>query len=307
MKKILIFILVTSIICVKGFAQQYPQYSHYMFNKSGLNPGYTGMSELVCVNVISHNQWLGWDKSPKTQLLTIDTPLNLFGLEHGVGLSMFSDNQGFEKNFSLKLGYSFHKSVAGGKLGIGFDAGIFNKTIDADFEFPEVPEALFTNFKQKIVFDLGVGAFYEYDNIYTGLSVMNLNRAKLDYNSEGEFQLENHYIFTAGYNIQLANALIDLSPSFLIKSDLVTLEYDLNLLLTYNKKIWGGVTYRKKDALVFFAGAILYNNIKLGLAYDLTLTNIQTVSNGTFEVYVGYAFDFIKPISVKQYRSVRFL
>jgi len=309
MKKYILNIIIVIVVSVNGLAQQYPQYSHYMFNIAGYNPGFLGMNGLISANLISHDQWLGLDKSPATRLLTIDTPIPVFG-ESGVGLAIYSDNSGFEKNFSLKLGYSFHKSIGAGVLGIGIDAGLFNKNIDGEFEFPDQPESgLFSELKRKIVFDMGIGAVYKYENLfYVGLSVLNLNRAHLVYTSEGDFQMENHYIFTAGYNMQLANALIDLTPSILVKSDLhATPTYDINLLLQYNKKIWGGVTYRNNDALVFLAGLILKSNIKLGLAYDLTISSLQSVSNGTFEVYIGYSFDIIKQVNVRQYRSVRFL
>jgi type IX secretion system PorP/SprF family membrane protein len=306
MKKFILYIILFIYFPISGIAQQDPQYSHYMFNSAGINPGYIGMNGQICANIISHDQWLGWENTPKTRSLTLDMPLNILG--GGIGLSMFSDNLGFEKNFTAKLGYSYHKSLGAGTLGIGVDAGIFNKEIETGkWIFPEQAEIIFSEITHKMVLDVSAGVFYIYENISAGFSATHLNRAHLLYTASGDFQMKNHFILTASYNIQLANALIDLNPSFLIKSDLVSTQYDINLLLLYNKKIWGGVTYRNNDALVFFAGSTIYNNIKLGLAYDLTTSRIQTVSNGTFEVYVGYCFDFIKPIDVKQYRSVRFL
>lgn len=310
MKKTLLSILLFLSFITIAVAQQLPQYSHYMFFNSGLNPGHYGMSGQICANLISHDQWLGWDKAPKTRLLTIDMPLDLFGLEQGVGISINSDILGFENNFSAQVGYAYHKAIFGaGRLGIGFNVGMYNKMIDGGgFSFPEQDESeIFSSLTRKMVLDIDLGVFYTYENLYAGASIKHLNRAKLIYTEAGDYQLKNHFLFTGGYNIQLANALIDLTPSFLIKSDIVSTQYDINLLLKYNKKIWGGVTYRNKDALVFFAGGKIYNDIRLGLSYDLTISRIQTVSNGTFEVYVGYCFEFGKVINPKQYRSVRFL
>jgi len=310
MKQKFFYIYIFILISARGFSQQDPQYSHYMFNTVEINPGYAGMDGVINANLITHNQWIGWDGAPVTQLLSVDAPLKLFGNEaQGIGFSMINDVLGFEKNFNAKFSYSYHKKIGeSGKLGIGFDLGFLNKSIDGEFKFPEITEGdLFSNISRKMVLDLGLGLLYSNKNWYLGVSSSHINRPSLQYDPSGKYKLKNHYFLTGSYNIQLSNALIDMTPSFLVKSDGTTLQYDLNLLFKYNKKIWSGVTYRNNDALVLFAGTNIINDIKIGLAYDVTLSKIQKVSNGTFEIYVGYSFYFERSPKVQQYRSVRYL
>jgi len=308
MKKIIFHILILLTFITNGFAQQDPQYSHYMFNNVAFNPGFAGTDGLISANLISHDQWLGWEGAPKTRFVSIDAPIKFLG-ESGVGLSIYNDVLGFEKNFNAKLAYSYHKTFGTSKLGIGFDIGFLNKSIDnSSFQFPEIDESdLFSNIDRKMALDLGIGLFYKYDDLFLGFSSTHINRPSLQYDPAGKYKLKNHYILTGGYNMILANALIDMTPSFLLKSDGTTLQYDINLMFKYNKKNWGGVTYRNKDAVVLFVGTSMFSDVKIGLAYDLTLSKIQTVSNGTFEVYIGYSFSIDKTPKVQQYRSVRYL
>jgi hypothetical protein len=75
----------------------------------------------------------------------------------------------------------------------------------------------------------------------------------------------------------------------------------------YNKKFWGGVTYRTIDAIDLNVGVELFNGLKIGIAYGLSFSKLQKANKGSSEVMIGYNFNFgFNPIPQK-YRSVRFL
>ena len=65
----------------------------------------------------------------------------------------------------------------------------------------------------------------------------------------------------------------------------------LTSLIRYNKKVWGGVSYRAGDALIGIVGFELYNGFSLGYAYDFTLSDIRKNSSGSHEFMVNYCFD----------------
>lgn len=278
------------------FAQQDAQYSHYMFNNSAINPAYAGMNGEICINMVSHQQWRKFEGAPTSTLLTVDSPVNLFGKKWGAGLKMLDDRLGFVQNFTATGLVAFHQNIGLGTLGIGFEAGIFNKLFEPEWKFPDQNEPILPTGSQKLVFDMGGGLFYKIENLFLGLSSSHFIRPKFKFEADdaqtlaSEIILTNHYYFTGGYNIQMANSLIDLTPSFLIKSDGASIQADLNLMLLYNKKFWFGVTYRNEDAVVFLAGTSIFNNFKIGLSYDAPISAVRTVSTGTFEAYVGYCF-----------------
>ena len=313
MKK-LIIIICLFLAGIPTFAQQEPQFSHYMFNNMMFNPAYAGTNGEICVNLLSHQQWIKFEGAPLTNLMTIDSPLKILGHKFGVGLKMVDDRYGFVNDFELNTNIAYHREVGIGVMSFGLKAGIFNKLFkEPEWEFSENPETILPPDSRKLIFDMGLGFFYSRDNLNVGFSTSHLLRPKLSYEATtengivSEIFLTNHYFLSGAYNIQLANALIDLTPSFLIKSDGASAQFDINLNLLYNKKFWTGVTYRNGDAVVLFAGTSIFNNLKLGLSYDITFSAMRTASNGTFEAYVGYCFSLLPPDPSQRYHTVKSL
>jgi len=309
MKK-LITILFSLLFAHQVLAQQDPQYSHDMFNLMGINPGFAGIKGDINFTTLNRRQWMGFEGAPKTTLLTLESSLSPIGLKGGLGLSIVNDIIGFEKNFNLKLSYSYHKQIRSGILGIGIDAGLFNKSIDGDFNTTDPVAndlALPAKGEQKMLFDLGLGLFYTKNNFYAGLSSTHISQPRAKFSTSGATFLKRHYFFITGYNIQLSNALIDLTPSMLVKSDGISTQFNFNVVVLYNKKFWGGVTYRNKDAIVALIGAELFNGIKLGYAYDLILSKIRKGSSGSHEVLLSYSFNLGIVRIPQKYKSVRFL
>jgi hypothetical protein len=77
---------------------------------------------------------------------------------------------------------------------------------------------------------------------------------------------------------------------------------DGNLSVLFNEKIWFGLMYRHGAA----AGAnIVYNftkQLRIGYAYDYSLTNMSRYSPSTHEIMIG--FDFIS--NTKALKSPRY-
>ncbi|MCX6262018.1 MAG: type IX secretion system membrane protein PorP/SprF, partial [Bacteroidia bacterium] len=108
-------------------------------------------------------------------------------------------------------------------------------------------------------------------------------------------------------NIQLPNPSFELLPSVFVYSDGKVLQASINALVRYNKKVWGGVSYRAGDALIGMIGFELYNGVRIGYSYDFTLSDIRKTSNGSHEFMVNYCFDLNLGKSPMKYKSIRFL
>jgi len=289
-------------------AQQDPQYSHFMFNQAGNNPGFAGYSGQINALVINRQQWMGLKGAPQTTFMAIDAPFKLFGINSGGGLIISDDQLGFEKNFTAKLTYAYIKNIGAGNIGIGISAGIFNKSINGTWQFPEQQEPVFPNGdSRKLVFDLDLGAYFAIENFHIGIASAHITKPELAFTGGGNIYLKRHILLNSAYNIQLANALIDLTPSVMAKTDGTALQFDININLLYNKKIWGGVTYRNKDAMILLAGTSVFSDIKIGLAYEIGLSKIRKSNIGSFEVLLGYSFMLEGGRPPQTYRSVRFL
>jgi len=167
---------------------------------------------------------------------------------------------------------------------------------------PLIPE----NDESFLAFDISAGVYYQGLNYYAGLSVTHLNQPKIKY-SETATYVSREYYLTAGYFFQLPNPSLEFIPSVFIVNDGATTQYLATGMVRYNKKIWGGVSYRISDAITGFAGVELYNGLKIGYGYDFPISEIRKGTSGSHEFMVSYSFDLGLGRSVTKYKSIRFL
>lgn len=297
-----------------SYSQQDPTYSQPMFNQMAFNPGYAGGSDMVCFSLLTRQQWVGFEGSPSTTLLTANMPFKVFGISSGAGLTLMSDQIGFEDNLSIALSYAYRLDIGTGKLGIGLSGGMYNKSLKPKWEIPEsenhtpatgdplIPE----NDESVVSFDLGFGLYYKTDDLYVGLSTTHLNEAKLKY-TKGTPYLKRQYYLIAGYTLPFGKPLFEVTPSIFLYSDGKTSQISINTMVLYNKKFWGGVSYRAGDAISGMIGIELFSGIRIGYAYDFTTSDIRKNSNGTHEFMIGYCFNLSLDRSPQRYKSVRFL
>jgi type IX secretion system PorP/SprF family membrane protein len=314
MKKIsgIIFLLIITI--KPGYSQQDPLASHYMFNTLTYNPGVAGISGMICATALNRQQWVGFEGAPTTTIFNINAPLPFFKGNNGAGLLITSDNIGFDKDINLSGAYSYHLDLGTGKLGIGISLGMLNKKLDPTWEIPSgdihtpasgdplIPE----NKESYVAFDAGLGLYYNADKYYAALSVTHINQPEIKY-TKGTPYVSRHYYLTSGYTLQLRNPSFELIPSVFAFSDGKIIQLTLNSLLRYNKKLWGGVSYRAGDALIGMIGLELYNGLRLGYAYDFTVSDMSKSNSGTHEFMVNYCFDLNLGKSPMKYKSIRFL
>ncbi len=309
--KHIIWVIFTFLIVLRMQGQQDPQISHYMPMRVSYNPACAGVSNNVSINLVSRNQWMKFEGAPNTKVLTVDAPLNLFGLQSGIGLKIINDQYAFVNDTYLGLMFAKFFSLPAGTLSVGIGTNLFSKEFDAKWVFPDQQEQLPTGQVKSMVLDFDIGAFYQLNNFFTGLSMTHVTAPKFVFVSEsGQSQqvgLVRHYYLLAGYNINSSSTLFSLTPSTLVKSDGHIIQVDLNLNVSYNKRIWAGVSYRNGESIIAFFGTSYIKDINIGLSYDFLINSIGRASSGSFEVYVGYSFAFLKMEKPQHYHNVKTL
>lgn len=301
------------------YAQQDAQFTQNMFNKLATNPGSAGHNGGFCATLITRQQWSGFEGNPQTHLFSGDAR---FG-RHGVGLTAFQDELGIEKTFNVKLAYAYHIKLGKGELGIGVEGAYLSKEFDDNFIArdnpafdPSIPNAS----TSANTLDFGAGLYYSIANkMYVGVSALHIPQGSIDDAAAGNvgvgalnFENARHYYIMAGYEWDIYDdSKWVLKPSLLTKTDASSTQLDVNVLMEYNMKVWGGVTYRVEDAVGILVGAnigefINFPGLKLGVAYDLTTSSLGDHSNGSFEVMVKYCTSVHKQPKREVYRSVRF-
>jgi len=314
MKKRIIVILLGTCLLNGVFAQTDPVSSHYMFNHMLYNPGSAGSSGMICATAMTRQQWVGFEGAPSSIIFHINAAVRPFGLSSGIGLTILNDKTGFNNDNSLSFTYAYRTDLGNGKLGIGLNLGILNKVIDPTWNIPSgdqyVPpsgDPLIPEGKESVIaFDMGLGLYYNTQDFYSGISVTHLNEPTIKY-LKAEPYVARHYYATAGYYLRMPNPSFELIPSFFVFSDARIVQFTVNTMVRYNKKVWGGVSYRAGDALIGLFGIELYNGIKIGYSYDFPLNDIRKSTSGSHEFLVNYCFDLSLGRSSMRYKSIRFL
>jgi type IX secretion system PorP/SprF family membrane protein len=320
MKKI-ILIFIVSVLWTGAFSQQERQVSHYMYDQISTNPGSAGSSDQISAHAIGRQQWPGIDGAPIDFIVNLSAPFKLFNAHHGVGLSIWKDQLGFNDDINVSLSYAYQFSVGPGRLGLGI-SGIFdNQQMDnPEWIIPSSPLhdpsndlAIPTGNQNEFTIDFGGGLFYRTEELYVGLSSTHILQDEFVYQSEGtttaqsSMKMYRHYYLTAGYNIQLSNPAFELQPSVFIQSDAKMTKIDLNTTLLYNKKFWAGVTYRVGSAIVGMVGLEILNGVRVGYSYDFDTSELMNFSKGSHEVMIGYSFTVGVDKIPQRYKSIRFL
>ena len=314
MKKQTLILVLLLIIAKAGITQQDPQFSQYMFNQMSINPGYAGSNDMICITGINRQQWVGFPGAPSSTVFHANAPIKPFGISSGVGLTLINDKAGFNDNLSISATYAYRIDLGEGKLGIGASFGFLNQKLAPEWYIPTddyhqqpsgdplIPE----NDESVFVFDMGFGIYYNTNNLYIGISSTHINEPELSYTKGTPFIKRNYYL-TAGYSFQLSNPLFEIVPSIQVISDAVTSSITFNTNVTYNKKFWGGVSYRAGSAIVGLLGLQIFNGVRFGYAYEFPTSDIIKSTSGSHEFMISYCFSVAGDRTAKKYKSIRFL
>jgi type IX secretion system PorP/SprF family membrane protein len=311
----LLLVLLSTGLSTGLMAQQDPQVTHNMFNHAFVNPGSYGLSDGITVTGIFREQWLGFKDeqgikvAPETFLLTGDAPVRF--LHGGLGVGIAQDKEAYTKNMLVKLGYAYHMNMGNGKLGIGLNANLNNKTINSE-NFNAVDEGdpviLGLSSDGIMITDMSVGVFLQKPRYYLAFASTQILETKKTASSAdgvGVYKNRRHYYLTGGQDILIpAFQGYVFSPSVFLKSDGNTIQADLNVIARYNNKIWGGISYRISDAVSLMVG-VAYKDIEIGYSYDIPTSRIA--ATGSHEIMARYRFKLEREKTRTGYRNTRYL
>ncbi|MEY3399278.1 MAG: hypothetical protein RL220_1872 [Bacteroidota bacterium] len=300
MKRILVIVIAVCAMSSGLFAQQEIMISQYMFNGLVLNPAYSGTHPYWSATALHRSQWVGFDKAPVTQTLCIDGPIAKRKL--GLGFTLSNDQIGVTRQLELGANLAYKLFLGSGNLSFGLRAGISSYSADlTEVKVWDETDAVYANNIQgEMIPKVGFGAYYYTGKFYAGFSVPVVyaaDKSILPENSSMSRYFTNHMYLHTGYVFE-PSLTTAIKPSVLVKYESgAPVEVDVNCNVMFFQKYWLGIGYRTGDALVAMAEWNITPQLRLGYAYDYTLTDIADYSNGSHEVMLG--FDFGKDVKMK--------
>jgi type IX secretion system PorP/SprF family membrane protein len=301
-----------------GFAQQRPQYTQYVLNNFLLNPALSGIENYTDIKAGFRRQWMGIDDAPQTSFVSAnwklgddylwrnalslpekdDNPMNDNYMQnytsspahHGMGVIGVLDKVGPISRLDASLNYAYHLQLNGFmNLSVGVSAGISRISLDVSaLEFEDDYEpATIDMVASQIRPDLGVGVWLYGANFFAGASVQQLIAQNLSYLHYAKGEDTPHFFVTAGYRL-IPVEDISVTPSVMIKSvSPAPLSFDANLKVSFRDRLWVGGSYRRNDSFAALAGINVSKLFNLTYSFDLTTSDLQTVTNGTHEIVLG--------------------
>lgn len=297
MKKIIYISLVILAFPFIGKAQQERMFSQYMFNGLFLNPAYAGTHKYWQTTGIFRAQWLGIDGAPRTSMIGADG--NFKNLKDmGVGLIISHDKIGVTEQMEVMGNYAYHVKLGPGNLSLGLRGGVssYRAPLTQLTVWDKTDVAFSSDINRVILPRFGFGGFYYTNRWYVGLAIPTL----ITYEKGTKFSMNNknfgsqyrHYFVNGGYIFDV-NKDWKIKPSFLLKYvDAAPPEVDVNFSMLFREKIWFAASYRSGDALVFLTEYQANHRLRIGYAYDITISKLSGYSNGSHEIMIGY--DFVK-------------
>jgi type IX secretion system PorP/SprF family membrane protein len=286
-----LFILILSFSIL---AQQDEQSSLYMFNPLQFNPAYVGSRGDLNATAVIRSQWVGINGAPKSQFLSLNSPLSFKNMAAGLHLS--NDIIGSKTRTSFYGDYAYTLNFKDGKrLNLGVSAGGEQIAIDYAKLLAEDPtETEVLSSITQLKFNSGIGAYYYSERFYAGFSIPRMFETSLKDNSIvlTNTYTKRHYFFTVGYVFPI-NSVIDLKTSALVKATgNAPLSVDLNANLFFFKKVWAGMMFRYYESIGVNVAYQYKESFMFGYSFDYPINGLNRVNNaGSHEVMLNYSMN----------------
>jgi type IX secretion system PorP/SprF family membrane protein len=221
----------------------------------------------------------------------------------GLGFTILNDKTGPLNRIAAYGSYAYHIPV-GRKttLSMGVSLGVQEVNVDVNaVDFgqanPVDPAVLESGYLNKLEPDVNAGLWLSNTTFFLGLSAQQIvpvpiNAVNNSTTTNGAILLKGklipHTFFTAGYKISASDDITILPSVMISYVQPLPIGVDVNAKIQYQDLLWLGFSYRNKVGWAALLGINISSTINLGYSYDYTTTPLNTVSNGTHEIVIGF-------------------
>ncbi len=279
-------------------AQQFPQYTQFIFNKIGYNPAASGTSINAPYELIfgARTQWIGFSNNPKSAFVSFNynfVPKRGYTKWHNAGIYVDQDQAGNFVHNDIWLSYTFHLLMT-------------KKTIISFGIFAGVKQFKLTK-RNLDVNDPAVagssGSLWAYPDVVPGIRITNkkffmdlcfqqvslFKQAGLGGEIGSPSKLIPHYNFSIGKKFKI-NDFDKVMVAVNVHSSILSApSIELNIINYYNKRFALGASLRSKNFIAAIFQFRMLDNLNVGLAYDLSINKVFRGSPNTAEVMVSFS------------------
>lgn len=271
-------------------AQQYPWWSQHRSNQTLFNPAFCGTKRLVDVRINYRNQWTGFDGSPKTYALSLNSRL-LKG-RIGIGGFIFKDDIGPFKNINSSLTAAYHLKFADSEFSFGIQGNYIKTKFNGnDITLRNQQDKSINQYVEDKTgnFDGSFGLLYYNDRFHLGVGANNIVGATFEFYKDdslkkGKYSNVAHYNLSAGFNYAD-------NPDFTFENSIlavyvpgVPFSFDYTLRLHMKKQLIAGFSFRLNDAIALHLGYTIQEKFQISYSYDIVTSPLRKYQNGSHEL-----------------------
>jgi type IX secretion system PorP/SprF family membrane protein len=283
------FILLT----ISVSAQKAMTLSQYMHNRFAINSAFAGSREVLSVFGSFRKQWAGLPQSPQAQYFTGHTPLKNPNM--AIGLQAFNEQFTIKNNMGATLAYTYRVRVNPYTwMAFSLSGGFSSYQINwSEITLEDSGDPNFNGNQTSNGPQAGFGWSIYNNRIFGGISIPEFFSHDFEQMEGTELDLQRtDFLFTGGYLIDISSTLM-IQPSFLVKSNQESGSWaDLTGSVIYDEMIWGGITYRTREELIFHTGWQVLPQFRMAYSYDYSLGDIGNFNHGSHEISIQYDFGY---------------
>jgi type IX secretion system PorP/SprF family membrane protein len=271
-------------------AQQYPWWTQYRNNQTLYNPAFCGTKRLVDIRINYRNQWTGYDGSPKTYALALNS--RLWKGRVGVGGFVFRDDIGPFNTTNGSVTAAYHLKFADSELSLGVQGNYMKTRFNGN-------SVTLRNQQDKAInqytsdaagtFDGSFGLLYYNDRFHLGVGANNVSSAKLEFYQNDSLK-KSKYTNSPHYNISAGFNWAD-DPDFTFENSVlaifvpgVPLSFDYTLRIHMKKQLIAGFSFRPSDAIALHLGYTIKENFQICYSYDIVTSPLRKYQGGSHEI-----------------------
>lgn len=281
--------------------QQFAQYSMPWQDPVQFNPAYAGLDNSLSITGAYRTQWAGLEGQPVGQRFSAHLPI--YYLSSGIGVEVERDQLGARMLNSFGISYNYQLVRGASVWSVGLSArmmqlgidGSLLRTPDGNYEDPFTiihnDDLLPVGAVDNSSIALGAGIFYQSENIEGGLSARNINEAVISFPGFDYLLLREYHAY-----LRLRFDLVrnwEVLPMLYAVSDGTQHQTMAGATFRYQENIFAGAAYRgyngpTTDAVIITGGVNINEKLSLAYAYDITLSPLRSVENGSHEISLKY-------------------
>jgi len=283
-------LLILGFVATDVNAQQRPVFSQYYFNPLAINPAFAGSQQDFNGTLLYRHQWVNVEGAPR--LLTATANTGIRGKKIGLGFVLSNERIGVHTDISLYFSYAYQIRFKDGAFSMGIQGGFTQLRSDfTQLTLLNLNDPNLSGVMSKFNPNFGAGLLFEKSRFYAGFSIPYILNNKLQSGEDiqiAEARMRRYYFLVVG-------KLFDLNPRLQIRPEAVLrmqeqapLGYDINFKFIIDQRIGLGAIYRSNDAIISTFEFQLNQNLRIGYAYEWTLSDLNQFSRGTHEFMLSY-------------------